>query len=85
MLRYSLEAPLWGISNEYPQHIFLWKNKKKYLPDTHSYLNLWILISAHIIPAIVCILQSACPDNKCKSAVWLVYRKIKTTLRFANT
>ena len=22
--------PQWGISNEYPQHIFLWRNKKKY-------------------------------------------------------
>ena len=28
---YSLEVPLWGTSNEYPQHIFLWRNKKRYL------------------------------------------------------
>ena len=26
MLWYSLEAPRLGISNEYPQHMFLWKN-----------------------------------------------------------
>ena len=25
---YSLEAPRWGASNEYPQHIFLSRNKK---------------------------------------------------------
>ena len=28
MLWYSLEAPYWGASNEYPQHIFLSRNKK---------------------------------------------------------
>ena len=28
MLWYSLEAPEWGASNEYPQHMFLWTNKK---------------------------------------------------------
>ena len=26
---YSLEAPRQGASNEYPQHIFSWRNKKK--------------------------------------------------------
>ena len=26
---YSLEVPQWGTSNEYPQHMFLWPNKKK--------------------------------------------------------
>ena len=25
---YSLEAPHWGTSNEYPQHMFSWRNKK---------------------------------------------------------
>ena len=25
---YSLEAPCWGASNEYPQHMFSWRNKK---------------------------------------------------------
>ena len=25
---YSLEAPHWGASNEYPQHLFSWRNKK---------------------------------------------------------
>ena len=28
MLQYSLEVPRWGASNEYPQHMFLWLNKK---------------------------------------------------------
>ena len=40
MLWYSLEAPRWGASNEYPQHMFSWRNKKKYLSDTSSYLEL---------------------------------------------
>ena len=30
MLWYSLEAPQRGASNEYPQHMFSWRNKKKY-------------------------------------------------------
>ena len=25
---YSLEVPHWGTSNEYPQHMFSWRNKK---------------------------------------------------------
>ena len=28
MLLYSLEAPHRGASNEYPQHMFLWRSKK---------------------------------------------------------
>ena len=28
MIRYSLEVLQWGTSNKYPQHIFLWRNKK---------------------------------------------------------
>ena len=27
-------------SNEYPQHVFL-ETYEKYIPDTHSYLDLW--------------------------------------------
>ena len=30
MLWYSLETPRRGASNGYPQHMFLWRNKKKY-------------------------------------------------------
>ena len=30
MLWYSLEAPQWGTSNEYTQHMFLCRNKKNY-------------------------------------------------------
>ena len=40
MLLYSLEAPHRGTSDEYPQHMFSWRNKKKYLPDNLSYLDL---------------------------------------------
>ena len=29
MFWYSLEAPRRGASNEYPQHMFSWRNKKK--------------------------------------------------------
>ena len=29
MLWYTLEAPRRGASNEYPQHMFSWRNKKK--------------------------------------------------------
>ena len=28
MLLYSLEVPLQGVSNEYSQYMFLWRNKK---------------------------------------------------------
>ena len=40
---YSLETPRQGASNEYPQHMFSWRNKKTIKPDTHSYLDLCIL------------------------------------------
>ena len=33
---YSLEAPQQGTSNEYPQHMFSLRNKKKYYVDTHN-------------------------------------------------
>ena len=36
MLWYSLEAPWQGTSNEYLQHMFSSRNKKKYYVDTHS-------------------------------------------------
>ena len=31
---YSLEAPLRGASNEYPQHMLTWRNKKPVNLDT---------------------------------------------------
>ena len=42
MLWYSLEVPHWGISNEYPQYMFLWRNI--FFPDTTSHLELWAKI-----------------------------------------
>ena len=44
MLWYSLEAR--GASNEYPQHMFLWRNKKKYQylsVDEAAYLDMFII------------------------------------------
>ena len=39
--RYSLEAPQKGASNEYPQHMYSWRNMKKYNLDIPSYLEVW--------------------------------------------
>ena len=47
MLRYSLEE-LYFVPTTYV-FMFLWKNKKKYLADTPSYLSLyvsWVLIKS---------------------------------------
>ena len=52
MLWYSLEAPRRGASNEYPQHMFSWRNKKKYLMDTLSYLKLHIKMPSDTISSI---------------------------------
>ena len=43
---YSLEAPHWGTFNEGPQHMFSSRNKKKYLSDTAS--NLELIFSSFI-------------------------------------
>ena len=42
---YSLEALHWGASNEYPQHMFSWRNKKNiktFLLKKAPYLKVWI-------------------------------------------
>ena len=44
---YSLEAPPWGASNEYPQHMYSSKNKKLYM-----YLIIWILFSARAMKSL---------------------------------
>ena len=36
---YSLESPKQGISNEYPLHIFSWRNKKNVFCGCSSYLD----------------------------------------------
>ena len=44
MLWYSLEAPRWGASNEYPRHMFSWRNKKDisiFRMKKAPYLLLW--------------------------------------------
>ena len=42
MVWFSLEAPPWGTSNDYPQHMFSWRNKKKitWIPPLIWNLNL---------------------------------------------
>ena len=37
---YSLEAPRRGASNEYPEHMFLWRNKKNYPTIITKYASL---------------------------------------------
>ena len=34
MLCFSLEAPQWGASNEYLQHMFSWRNEHIYLDNS---------------------------------------------------
>ena len=39
---YSLEAPRRGASNEYPQHMFSWRNKRKYQYNSvENEPNIW--------------------------------------------
>ena len=44
MLWYSLEAPRWGASNEYPTYVFMEKNKKYeyFLVNEVSYLEICV-------------------------------------------
>ena len=41
--------PFQGASNEYPQHIFLWGNKKKYYMTFLSYGNTYAIVNAYRI------------------------------------
>ena len=50
MLWYLLEAPQWGASNEYPQHMFSWRNKKNIYLITASYLELSIIQAETQLP-----------------------------------
>ena len=47
---YSLEAPWWGIFNEYPQHMFSWRNKKDiriFWMKKAPYLLPWFFLLPH--------------------------------------
>ena len=35
---YSIEAPHWGTSNEYPQHMLSWRNKKNFIRNKKNNL-----------------------------------------------
>ena len=48
---YSFEAPGQGASNEYPQHMFLWRNKKNintFGLEKASYQELWKALARQI-------------------------------------
>ena len=49
---YSSELPRWGDSNEYQQHMFLWRNMENY-PEIvikyPPYLFLWIVTTSHCL------------------------------------
>ena len=50
---YSLEVPHWGASNEYPQHMFLWRSKKNNIwitPLIWSYVNTKCQAKEQLIP-----------------------------------
>ena len=74
MLWYSLEAPRRGASNEYPQHMFSWINKKNigaFQLKNAPYLELFFLF---LLKKICCVLirntllRMIC-DNKYISAI----------------
>ena len=41
---YSLEAPRWGASNEYPKYMFYWKNKKNIMWIPHLIKSYEVLV-----------------------------------------
>ena len=47
---YSLEVPHWGTSNEYPQHMFSWRNKK----------NIWIPLLCVVMVMLLQIWRNSC-------------------------
>ena len=54
MLWYSLEAPRRGASNEYPQHMFLWRNKKALSStDQHTHYIAVSKISVDVLQTVV--------------------------------
>ena len=57
---YSLEAPCWGASNEYPQHTFSWRNQKILLyEDTPSYMEIctwYVLVQTCVLCITILIL-----------------------------
>ena len=43
---YSLKVPQWGTSNEYPQHMFLWRNKKNNIRIIRCYESSYLFYSS---------------------------------------
>ena len=79
----KLEVPRWGASNEYQQHLFLWRNKKNInifgLKKKASYQELWLSLIKAIITCntffclFVCVevLRPSQPNGVMSSAVSL--------------
>ena len=44
MLWFSLEVSHWGTSNEHPQHIFLWRNKKNISYFVEKAPEVWLCL-----------------------------------------
>ena len=82
---YSLEAPQRGASNEYPQHMFSWRNKKKYqhfLVEKAPYLKLsmnialnkrGILINISFISSVKCVVPSRALDKNDKLIIIVLF------------
>ena len=49
---YSLEVPQWGTSNEYPQHMFSYRNKK--IINTFQFEKKCLICRAVEIPCLTC-------------------------------
>ena len=55
MLWYSLDFPRRGDSNEYPQHIFLWRNKQNYpliITKYPSHVSVVVFLVPYTLPYI---------------------------------
>ena len=82
---YSLEAPRWGASNEYPQHMFSWRNKKNimWIPPLICSYAVCLGMFAHPLGVIdrLCSVNVAIPGPSCsKLTMSLVNDSLKFTL-----
>ena len=87
-LWYSLEAPHLGASIEYPQRMFLWRNKKKTYVNTLSYLKrcMWncvrwrdwvfFLLLFVVVLFVVVVVFCCCFFIFCVCNLWLLKIKV---------
>ena len=62
---YSLELPWQGNSNEYPQHMFLWRNKKK--------IFVWILGTWETLADVGKNLYFGIISGLCYNVSWILF------------